>query len=125
MSPISIWPSSFKRQPEKVAMSGTQICEAVRRPSMRFVPVKTEEQQSALAMHRVRELLVRQRTMLINALRSHLAEIGIVEAQGATKVGRLVAIVQNPDDRRISGSLRITFTTLAQHLERAGAEIAT
>ena len=116
---------AYVKRNKNDAADAEAICEAVRRPSMRFVPVKTEEQQSALAMHRVRELLVRQRTMLINALRSHLAEIGIVEAQAANKVGRLVAIVQNPDDRRISGSLRITLTTLAQHLERAGEEIAT
>jgi transposase len=116
---------AYVKRNKNDAADAEAICEAVRRPSMRFVPVKTEEQQSALAMHRVRELLVRQRTMLINALRSHLAEIGIVEAQGATKVGTLVAIVQNPDDRRISGSLRTTLTTLAQHLERTGEEIAT
>ena len=54
------------------------ICEAVQRPSMRFVPIKSEEQQSTLVIHRVRETLVRQKTQLINALRGHLAEFGIV-----------------------------------------------
>ena len=57
-------------------------CEAVRRPSMRFVPIKTEEQQAVLIMHRTRELLVRQRTQVVNALRGHLAEFGIIEPQG-------------------------------------------
>jgi len=56
------------------AADAAAVCEAVTRPSMRFVPVKTEEQQSALTMHRVRELVVRQRTQLINAVRGHLAE---------------------------------------------------
>jgi hypothetical protein len=59
-----------------------RICEAVTRPSMRFVPIKTKEQQTALMLHRARQLLVRQRTMLSNALRGHLAELGIVSAKG-------------------------------------------
>jgi transposase len=70
-----------KRNKHDVA-DAEAICEAVRRPSMRFVPVKTAEQQSALMMHRARDLLVRQRTMLVNALRGHLAEFGRIEAQG-------------------------------------------
>src|SRR4051794_10852343 len=61
------------------------ICEAVQRPSMRFVAVKIEDQQSTLAIHRVRETLVAQKTQLINALRAHLAEFGIVAPQGAGK----------------------------------------
>src|SRR5205809_7726515 len=58
------------------------ICEAVSRPSMRFVPVKDAEQQSVLMLHRARSLLVRQRTMLVNALRAHMAEFGIIAPQG-------------------------------------------
>ena len=68
------------------------ICEAVQRPSMRFVAVKTEEQQSTLAIHWVRETLVAQKTQLINALRAHLAEFGIVAPQGAGKVSQLTAV---------------------------------
>ena len=70
-------------------------CEAVRRPSMRFVPVKTEEQQAVLIMHRTRELLVRQRTQVVNALRGHLAEFGIIEPQGIWHVGRLRARIED------------------------------
>ena len=66
------------------AADAEAICEAVGRPSMRFVPVKTIEQQSVLALHRSRDLLVRQRTALANAIRAHLAEFGIIEAQGRT-----------------------------------------
>ncbi len=58
------------------------ICEAVTRPSMRFVPIKTPEQQAVLVEHRTRELLVRQRIMLVNALRARLAEFGIVAGVG-------------------------------------------
>src|SRR5512147_211888 len=64
------------------AADAEAICEAVTRPTMRFVPVKGEEQQAILVLHRTRELLIRQRTMLINALRGHLAEFGIVMPLG-------------------------------------------
>src|SRR5262245_40538819 len=57
------------------------ICEAVRRPSIRFVPIKNAEQQAALMLHRTRDLLIRQRAQLINALRAHLAELGLVAMQ--------------------------------------------
>ena len=82
------------------AADAAAICEAVQRPSMRFVAVKTAEQQSALLMHRVRELLVRQRTMLANALRGHMAEFGVVAAQGLHNVARLIAIVRDDKDER-------------------------
>jgi transposase len=72
---------AYVKRGKNDAADAAAICEAVTRPSMRVVPVKTEEQQSALTMHRARELLVRQRTQLINAVRGHLAEFGLVEAQ--------------------------------------------
>ena len=74
-----------KRNKHDVA-DAEAICEAVRRPSMRFVPVKTAEQQSALMMHRARDLLIRQRTMLINALRGHPAGFGLIEGQGLHEI---------------------------------------
>jgi transposase len=89
-----------KRNKHDVA-DAEAICEAVRRPSMRFVPIKTAEQQSALMMHRARDLLVRQRTMLVNALRGHLAEFGLIEAQGLHKVAKLIAIVTDENDGRV------------------------
>lgn len=66
------------------------ICEAVTRPTMRFVPVKSPGQQAVLMLHRTRALLMRQRTMAVNALRGHLAEFGLVAAQGAKSLGELV-----------------------------------
>ncbi len=69
------------------------ICEAASRPTMRFVPVKTVEQQSLTALHRCRELLVKTRTMLVNALRAHLAEFGFVAAKGIGKLPDLIKIV--------------------------------
>jgi transposase len=72
------------------AADAEAIAEAVTRPTMRFVPVKTTDQQSALMLHKTRDLLVRQRTALINALRGHMGELGIVVPQGAQKVPGLV-----------------------------------
>ena len=89
-----------KRNKHDVA-DAEAICEAVRRPSMRFVPLNTTEQQSALMMHRARDLLIRQRTMLVNALRGHLAEFGLIEAQGLHKVASLVTIVVDEVDERV------------------------
>src|ERR1700759_442235 len=75
LMPPSYVKAYVKRNKHDVA-DAEAICEAVRRPSMRFVPVKMADQQSALMMHRARDLLIRQRTMLVNALRGHLAEFG-------------------------------------------------
>jgi transposase len=83
------------------AADAEAICEAVTRPTMRFVPIKSTEQQSVLMLHRSRDLLIRQRTMLANALRSHLAELGIVVAQGLRKLPKLVEIVFDDMDTRI------------------------
>ena len=83
------------------AADAEAICEAMTRPTMRFVPVKSAEAQSVLMVHRTRDLLVRQRTMLVNALRGHLAELGIVAAQGIAKVPQLAAIVFDEADGRL------------------------
>src|SRR5881394_4677705 len=72
----------LKRQKNDAA-DAEAICEAVMRPSMRFVATKTPEQQSCLMLHRTRHLFIRQRTQLINALRAHLAELGLVAQKGA------------------------------------------
>lgn len=72
------------------------ICEAMQRPTMRFVAVKSEQQQAMLVLHRTRTLLVRQRTMLANALRGHFAEFGIVAAQGVKGLRGLIERLQTP-----------------------------
>jgi transposase len=100
------------------------ICEAVRRPSMRFVPVKTKEQQSALLMHRGRELLVRQRTMLANALRGHLAEFGLIAAQGLHNVAGLIVIVRNDEDDRVPDMARRVLRVIADGIVALDTQIA-
>jgi transposase len=100
------------------------ICEAVRRPSMRFVPLKTVEQQSALMMHRARDLLIRQRTMLVHALRGHLAEFGLIEAQGLHKVAGLVAIVVDEMDERVPDMARHVLKLIVSQIEDNQTAIA-
>src|SRR5262249_9601592 len=97
------------------AADAEAICEAVGRPTMRFVPVKTAEQQATQLLHRGREQLVRQRTMLVNALRAHLAEFGLVAAQGLRNVGGLIAIVRDDGDRRVPDMAREVLQVLANH----------
>ncbi|MDP4360413.1 transposase, partial [Escherichia coli] len=71
------------------------ICEAVTRPTMRFVPIKSAEQQSILMLHRTRDLFVRQRTMLVNSLRGQLAEFGLIAPKGVWRVPELEALAQD------------------------------
>jgi len=99
------------------------ICEALIRPTMRFAAVKSVEQQSVLLLHRARELLVRQRTMLINALRGHCGEFGIVAAQGASKVTDLVVMIEDPGDANIPALAREALGSLVAQLRRVQAEI--
>jgi transposase len=98
------------------AADAEAICEAVTRPSMRAVPVKSAEQQSALMLHRARDLLVRQRTMLINAVRGHMAEFGIVASQGAKGVGELVAAIMGEDEATLPALARQGLRLLAAEL---------
>src|SRR6266702_3860716 len=100
------------------AADAEAICEAVGRPTMRFVPVKTAEQQATALLHRGREQLVRQRTMLVNALRAHLAEHRIVAAQALRKVGELIAIVRDDDDTRLPDEAQQVLQVLANQIEQ-------
>lgn len=111
-----------KRQKNDAA-DAEAICEAVTRPTMRFVPVKIEEQQSVLMLHRVRELLIRQRTMLVNALRGHLAELGLVTQLGATGVDMLIALVEDEDHDMIPAVARTALLPIAQQLRDVGLQI--
>jgi transposase len=106
------------------AADAEAICEAVGRPTMRFVPVKTADQQAAVLLHRGRERLVRQRTMLVNALRAHLAEFGIVAAQGLRNVGELIAIVRDDGDTRLPDVARQVLKVLACQIEHIEAAIS-
>ncbi len=86
----------FVKRQKSDAADAEAICEAAQRPTMRFVAVKSEETQGAAMVFRVRELLIRQRTQAINALRGHLTEFGLVVPQGAANAARLIALVEDP-----------------------------
>ena len=88
------------------AADAEAICEAVTRPTMRFVAIKTAEQQSVLMLHKTRQLLIRQQTMLINAIRAHLAEFGIVAGIGRRGVEKLQAVIEAGEDDRVPPAAR-------------------
>ena len=98
------------------AADAEAICEAVRRPTMRFVQVKSAEQQGRLMLHRTRDLLMRQRTQVINALRAHLAELGIVAAQGREGIKELLKIIASEQDARLPVDAHTSLVVLAAEL---------
>src|SRR5262245_9388420 len=100
------------------------ICEAVSRPTMRFVPVKTAEQQATALLRRGRARLVRQRTMLVNALRAHLAEFGMVAAQGMRHVSQLIAVVRDEGGTPLPDVARQVLQVLASQIEQIEAAVA-
>jgi len=106
------------------AADAEAICEAVTRPSMRFVAVKTAEQQSVLMVHRTRELMVRQRTMLVNAIRAHMAEFGVVARVGLPQVRELLEVITDEADKRIPPLARTCLASLARQLLSLEREIS-
>ena len=115
---------AYVRRNKNDAADAAAICEAVSRPAMRFVAVKTAEQQAAAGLHRARSLLIKQRTMLINAVRGQMAEFGIVVPAGPQHVGKLTALLADPDELRIPALLRAALTTLAETLTDLKGRIA-
>jgi len=89
----------YVKRSKSDAADAAAICEAVTRPSMRFVPIKSADQQALLMLHRTRDLLIRQRTQLINALRAHLAEFGLVAEMGREGLAQLAAIIKDENNR--------------------------
>ena len=113
----------FVKTNKNDATDAEAICEALMRPTMRFAAVKSAEQQSVLMLHRARELLVRQRTMLINALRGHCGEFGMVVAQGASKVTILIEMIEDRDDARLPALAREALGSLVEQLRMAQTQI--
>jgi transposase len=115
---------AYLKRHKNDAADAAAICEAVTRPSMRFVAIKTHDQQAALTIHRTRDLLVRQRTMLINALRGHLAEFGVIAPQGPRHVAQLVAVVRDAAEDRVPELARRVLAVIAEQLEALAASLA-
>jgi transposase len=97
----------MKRQ-KNDATDAEAICEAVTRANMRFVPTKTPEQQSGMVLHRTRHLCMRQLIWVINAIRAHFAEFGIVAAVGRNGVEELLDIVADPSDKRVPDTAAVS-----------------
>jgi transposase len=106
------------------AADAEAICEAVTRPSMRFVPIKSAEQQGALMLHRTRDLLIRQRTQLINAMRAHLAELGLVAQKGREGVQQLMRTVADADDEQLPSDARVACQAIITQLQAVQMQIA-
>src|ERR1700683_4204872 len=99
--------STLLKRQKNDATDAEAICEAVTRANMRFVPTKTPEQQSGLVLHRARHLFIRQQTSVINAIRAHLAEFGIVAPVGRHGVEELLNVVADPNDNRVPEIARV------------------
>ncbi len=108
---------AYVKRNKSDAADAEAICEAVRRPTMRFVQVKSAEQQSRLMLHRTRDLLMRQRTQLINALRAHMAELGIMAAQGRDGIKELLRIIASEQDARLPVDAHASLVVLAAGLQ--------
>jgi transposase len=105
------------------AADAEAICEAVTRANMRFVATKTPEQQSCLMLHRTRHLFIRQQTAVINAIRAHLAEFGIVAPVGRNGVEQLLGIVADPNDKRLPEVARVCIAALGTQLRVLKAQV--
>lgn len=99
------------------------ICEAVTRPTMRFVPVKSADRQAVLVLHRTRDLLMRQRTMLLNAVRGHLAEFGIIAPQGPSRALELIAQLREGAHEDLPDVARTALLGIGAQLDALGTQI--
>src|SRR3972149_9163470 len=121
MPPAYVKP--YVKRQKNDAADAEAICEAVTRANMRFVETKTPEQQSCLMLHRTRQLFIRQQTSVINAIRAHLAEFGIVAPVGRKGVEQLLAVVADASDRRVPELARACVAALGAQLCRLKQQI--
>jgi len=121
MPPAYVKP--YVKRQKNDATDAEAICEAVTRSTMRFVATKTPEQQSCLTLHRTRHLFIRQQTAVINVIRAHLAEFGIVAPVGRKGVEALLDVVANPTDKRVPVIARACLAALGAQLCRLKEQI--
>jgi transposase len=114
MPPAYVKP--YVKRQKNDAADAEAICEAVTRANMRFVATKTPEQQSCLMLHRTRHLFIRQQTAVINSIRAHLAEFGIVAPVGRNGVEELLGVVADPSDKRVPEVARACIAALGAQL---------
>ena len=121
MPPAYVKP--YVKRQKNDAADAEAICEAVTRANMRFVETKTPEQQSCLMLHRTRQLFIRQQTSVINAIRAHMAELGIVAPVGRKGVEQLLDVVADARDRRVPEVARACVAALGTQLRMLKAQI--
>jgi transposase len=121
MPPAYVKP--YVKRQKNDAADAEAICEAVTRVNMRFVATKTPEQQSCLMLHRTRHLFIRQQTAVINVIRAHLAEFGIVAPVGRKGVEELLNVVTDPSDKRVPDVARTCLAALGTQLRRLKEQI--
>src|SRR6185369_4788819 len=121
MPPAYVKP--YVKRQKNDATDAEAICEAATRANMRFVPTKTAEQQSGLVLHRARHLFVRQQTSVINAIRAHLAEFGIVAPVGRHGVEELLNVVTDPNDKRVPDIARACLSAFGAQLRRIKEQV--
>ena len=115
MPPAYVKP--YVKRHKNDATDAEAICEAVTRPNMRFVATKTPEQQSCLTLHRTRHLFIRQQTSVINSIRAHLAEFGIVAPVGRNGVEQLLGVAADSNDKRLPEVARACVIALGAQLQ--------
>jgi transposase len=121
MPPAYVKP--YVKRHKNDAVDAEAICEAVTRANMRFVATKTPEQQSCLTLHRTRHLFIRQQTSVINAIRAHLAEFGIVAPVGRNGVEQLLGVAADSNDERLPEVARAYVAALGAQLLTLKAQI--
>ena len=121
MPPAYVKP--YVKRQKNDATDAEAICEAVTRANMRFVETKTPDQQSCLMLHRTRHLFIRQQTAVINAIRAHLAELGIVAPVGRKGVEELLNVVGDPTDKRVPHIARACLAALGAQLRKLREQI--
>ena len=121
MPPAYVKP--YVKRQKNDATDAEAICEAVTRANLRFVATKTPEQQSGLMLHRTRHLFIRQQTAVINAIRAHLAEFGIVAPVGRNGVEQLLEVVADSNDKRLPEVARTCVVALGAQLRILKAQI--
>jgi transposase len=121
MPPAYVKP--YVKRQKNDAADAEAICEAVTRANMRFVATKTPEQQSCLMLHRTRHLFIRQQTAVINVIRAHLAEFGIIAPVGRKGVEELLNVVTDSSDKRVPVAARTCLAALGAQLRRLKEQI--
>jgi transposase len=121
MPPVYVKP--YVKRQKNDAADAEAICEAVTRVNMRFVETKTVEQQSCLMLHRTRHLFIREQTAVINVIRAHLAEFGIVAPVGRKGVEELLRVIADPADKRIPDIARACLVALGTQLQRVKEQL--